>query len=389
MQNQENELNDHPVQKKAISSRIKTILLLMLGFATLVLVNLTLTEQVKKLVATTLGYRSGYHPPAGRYYYSNNEHEAEKKRIVERYNYEDDFFDNDPEWKSYTQRNQKSLAIIHWSGRLFLIVISIIGLAIYFLRRRKEKLFGPVDWITLFLGLFFMKDVAMDCMGIVFRIHLNDMVIWTYFGLPYKSLSFVWVIIGFLLFFFILYKLPKGYFWMFIVCGFIGSFAGAFLWFNAMHKMHRLKHPVKELTTGDIAANFTAIVHGNNDSFYFNKYRDSIVVLDFFFTTCGPCRRAIPHVNTLHAKYRARGVVFFGVDPLEDDQKRLDRFLAKVQVDYPILKADKMMADTYGVYGFPTVFVINKGRIVLRLSGCGDDFESNIRQKLEEVLKGH
>lgn len=51
-------------------------------------------------------------------------------------------------------------------------------------------------------------------------------------------------------------------------------------------------------------------------------------VVEFWATWCGPCKRSIPHISELQAKYK--DVVFIGVDVMEDDPDGVKEFVEKM-----------------------------------------------------------
>jgi len=383
----ENRRYNYTMKKKSLLIYFRDAIIVSIGFMVLVLVDLTLTEKVKELVAHSINYKAIYQPMNGRSIYYDENKEKQVEHILDRNDYEDDFFEKDAEWQATQAKENKDMAIIHWSGRLFLLFVSLPALLIYFSRRKKKKIFGMTDWIALFFGLFFMRDVAMDALWMYSGRWNHESVIWTYFGLPYNIFYSLSIVIGVLLFFFILYKLPKDKLIIVIIFGFIGSGFGAYFWLNTMAKAHPTQPKTALLQKGDTAIHFSAPILGRSDSFNFEAYKDSILVLDFFFSTCGPCRATIPTLNALNDCYKHRGVVFMGVNPLEKDWHRLDRFLAKVPLHYPVLKANIKVAESYGVRGYPTLFVIHKGRVMMTLLGYDKDLQNKLVQAIETILK--
>lgn len=298
--------------------------------------------------------------------------------IVARYDYNDNFYNTDTEWLAYSKKRTADIATIQWSGRLALILISVAGLFVFF--RRQRIVFGFRDYIMLFTGMFFMKDAAMDLLGLVFGTGVVYET-WLVFGLPYSSVQ-VSIVLAFLLFLFILYKIPKDKLKMLVLASIIGISSGAYIWYKGMAAVFPAEAQRKHIQKNQVVKDFTAIMHGSEKEFRFSDYRDSIVVIDFMFTTCSPCRYSIPHINKLYNRYRPQGVVFFGVDPIEKDWTRLKRFLEVIRVNYPILKIREEISDqTFGVRSFPTIAVINCGKLILICGG----HESSI-PKIEMAL---
>ena len=105
-----------------------------------------------------------------------------------------------------------------------------------------------------------------------------------------------------------------------------------------------------------------------------------VVVLNFWFTDCPPCRAEIPEL-TAFAKAHP-DVALYGVSTdLNMPRKRLAAESARLGVGYPVLhdvRAD--VARTYGVSVFPTTVVIKDMEIVASKLGAVD------RTQLERLL---
>lgn len=94
------------------------------------------------------------------------------------------------------------------------------------------------------------------------------------------------------------------------------------------------------------------------------KLKGKVVVLEFWNTQCGPCIRAIPHLNSLVEKFGSRPVVFLSIS--DDNPDHLKAFLKKKPIKgwLALDQAFNPTRTAFDVTGIPhTVIVDATGRI--------------------------
>jgi peroxiredoxin len=82
-------------------------------------------------------------------------------------------------------------------------------------------------------------------------------------------------------------------------------------------------------------------------------FRGKVVLLNFWFSACFPCRQETPDLIQLYKMHKDRGLVILGIntDPLvmgDPGGAALAKFLAQYPIPYPVLKADMKMYRDYG-----------------------------------------
>jgi thiol-disulfide isomerase/thioredoxin len=103
------------------------------------------------------------------------------------------------------------------------------------------------------------------------------------------------------------------------------------------------------------------------------------VVLNFWATWCGPCRKEIPHLDRL-ARDTESGVVVLSVS--DEEAETLREFRAGTPMSYPVVSADDLPEPFGRVRAYPTTFFIGSdGRIVSVVTGY-QDFETLKRRAL-------
>jgi peroxiredoxin len=95
-----------------------------------------------------------------------------------------------------------------------------------------------------------------------------------------------------------------------------------------------------------------------------------IVVVNFWATWCGPCRREIPDFNEVYSRYRDRGVEILGVSVDESPETVVPDFMHDNPMTYPVLAGSPELTFRYGVRGLPTTFIIDRsGRVAKKIVG--------------------
>jgi cytochrome c-type biogenesis protein len=140
----------------------------------------------------------------------------------------------------------------------------------------------------------------------------------------------------------------------------------------------------------DAALNFSAPdLRGRK--FDLSHWRGHPMVLDFWATWCGPCRRQVPELESLFEKYnKSKGLVVVGVacDSVRDGiSGDIEGFISEFGISYPILVGNSTLVDSLGVQAIPTTFFVDeRGRVVDRITGAGHPGE--LSNQVEALLKG-
>ncbi len=100
--------------------------------------------------------------------------------------------------------------------------------------------------------------------------------------------------------------------------------------------------------------------------FDLRELRGQVVLLDFWTTWCGPCKREFPVLQKLHDEFREAGLSVVGID-VDDDQGTLQEFVKSIGLPYPVvpLGSSHDLVTMLAVNAFPTVVLIDReGKIV-------------------------
>jgi peroxiredoxin len=118
-----------------------------------------------------------------------------------------------------------------------------------------------------------------------------------------------------------------------------------------------------------------------------SDYRGKIVVLDFWGTWCVPCWKAMPGIQSLHDKFKDRGVVIFGVS-VGDQEGDPAGFMKKKGYTYNLLLNGDDAAELFKAVLFPTLYVIGfDGKIIHAEFGFRKNAKQEITSIIEQYLK--
>ncbi len=117
-----------------------------------------------------------------------------------------------------------------------------------------------------------------------------------------------------------------------------------------------------------------------------SKMRGKIAVLDFWATWCGPCKAAMPAVQSLHEKFRHNDVLVLGIS-CKDRGKPAEYFQQKGYTYGCLLDGDAV-ATQYGVNAIPVFYIIGRdGKILFRQEGYNEAMEQRVAKLIEEHLQ--
>ncbi len=119
------------------------------------------------------------------------------------------------------------------------------------------------------------------------------------------------------------------------------------------------------------AVDFTVTdVEGHTHVLFDYLNDNKFVVLDFFYTTCGPCQQYAPEINAsyLHFGCNEGNVIFLGIDQGDTDAEVI-QFDLTYGVEYPSVSGleggGNAVDAAYGISAYPTVILIAPDKTIL------------------------
>ncbi len=121
--------------------------------------------------------------------------------------------------------------------------------------------------------------------------------------------------------------------------------------------------------------------------------KDTVTVLNFFAPNCGYCRKQIPRLETVRAKYADKGVRFVNVSQNMRKPYTQEQVVEKVKElgfhGELAINHDNSVGKLFGATGFPTMIVLGKtGKVEAKNVGNVADLESRLSGQLDALLAG-
>jgi peroxiredoxin len=141
------------------------------------------------------------------------------------------------------------------------------------------------------------------------------------------------------------------------------------------------------LPAGERAPDFTltSLVGGN---WRLSEQRGKVVAVHFWNSGCGPCRNQMALLSHLAEKYKASGLVVFGVT-IDDSEASALNAVGRMGVMYPVLfDRERTVARTYQLKTLPSMVLVDRdGRIRHAYADYRDAQAPVIEQQIQELLR--
>lgn len=141
----------------------------------------------------------------------------------------------------------------------------------------------------------------------------------------------------------------------------------------------------KNFTVGGQAPDFTQKTPEGED-FSLSNLRGKVVLLDFWASWCGPCRRENPNVVKMYKKYHDQGFDVLGVSL----DRTKDKWLKAIEADglewnhVSDLKGwQNAVANEYGVRSIPSTFLLDREGKIVATNLRGPALEAKLKELFE------
>ncbi len=118
-----------------------------------------------------------------------------------------------------------------------------------------------------------------------------------------------------------------------------------------------------QLGVGDVMYDFTvALPDGTQVTLSDMLAEKKMVLLNFFFTTCGPCANEFPFMQEAYDQF-ADSVGIIALDPLEENQA-VATYQASMGLTFPMAACPAAWSQTFGISGYPTSVVVDRYGVI-------------------------
>ncbi|MFC4210658.1 TlpA family protein disulfide reductase [Pedobacter lithocola] len=124
----------------------------------------------------------------------------------------------------------------------------------------------------------------------------------------------------------------------------------------------------------------------NGNRYDLKNAAGKVIVLNFWFINCPPCKAEIPELNNLVDNYKSNSDIIFLAIAL-DDKYELQDFLKQTPYNYNIVNSGRYIAERFGVKSYPTHVVVDKtGTIKFSTLGLAPNTIAWIKKSIDESL---
>jgi len=116
--------------------------------------------------------------------------------------------------------------------------------------------------------------------------------------------------------------------------------------------------------------------------------KGQVVLLDFWASWCGPCKKSFPWMNDMQAKYGPAGLRIVAIN-LDERREDAERFLAQVPAKFTIgFDTQGKTPSLFGVKGMPSSVLIGANGFIDSLhAGFRDEDAAVLEQRIARALE--
>ena len=109
-----------------------------------------------------------------------------------------------------------------------------------------------------------------------------------------------------------------------------------------------------------------------NEIIKLNDYKGKLVILNFWATWCAPCKKEMPHLDTLQSINKLENLKIFPINVGKEKIEKAEKFFLELKIKNLDIYFDNSvkLANLFSLRGIPTSVIINKnGEEFARIMG--------------------
>jgi peroxiredoxin len=135
------------------------------------------------------------------------------------------------------------------------------------------------------------------------------------------------------------------------------------------------------------AAPDLSLPDANGNMIHLADLKGKVVLIDFWASWCGPCRKNNPHLVKLYNKYHPKGLEIFGVS-IDDNETQWKEAIQRDQLNWIQVNDSKgwdaPSALAYHVDAIPASFLVDKNGIVQEINLVSWALEMEVKSLLKK-----
>ena len=140
--------------------------------------------------------------------------------------------------------------------------------------------------------------------------------------------------------------------------------------------------------SGVLASDFTLkTLDGSEVSL--SQFRGQPVLINFWASWCGPCRREMPDLVRAYQAHKDEGLVILGINlTFQDSIPEVQAFVDEFKMTFPVLldETGEVALDLYQMRGLPTSIFVDRDGLIARIR-IGAMTGEQIDEFVEDILK--
>ena len=158
-----------------------------------------------------------------------------------------------------------------------------------------------------------------------------------------------------------------------------------------------------QLKVGDVMYDFT-VTTPKGDKITLSEVlkEKKVVLLNFWYSTCGPCAAEVPYMEEVYKEYKDKGEIIAVNNHPSDNNTTIQNFKDQYQLSFPMAQVPTAWSNTFSIQGYPTTYVIDRYGLICLMEVGGitskrpfigifdhftaDKYEQKIFNELSELV---